>query len=131
ARVGKERIAGAYAWRKMLKSGAHLVAGSDFPIEQVSPILGLYAFITRQDASGNPPGGWMPEEKLTLDEALRAFTVEPAWAAFVEDDRGRAVAGFVADLTVYDRNLVDGPEILRTQVDMTIVGGRVVYERKR
>ncbi len=130
ARVGKDRIRGAYAWRTMLDAHAHVVAGSDFPVEQVSPLLGLYAFVTRQDGDGKPAGGWMPEQKLTLDEALRAFTVEPAWAAFAENDRGRVATGFVADLTVYDRLLPADRRLLDTKIDMTIVGGKIVYERR-
>jgi predicted amidohydrolase YtcJ len=130
ARVGKDRIRGAYAWRTMLSAHAHVVAGSDFPIEEVSPLLGLYSFVTRQDGDGKPPGGWLPEQKLTLDEALRAFTVEPAWAGFAENDRGRVVPGFVADLTVYDRLLAGDRRLLDTKIDMTIVGGKVAYERR-
>jgi predicted amidohydrolase YtcJ len=131
ARVGKERIRGAYAWRTMLRAGAELVAGSDFPVEEVSPMLGLYAFVSRQDAQGNPAGGWYPDQRLTLDEALRAFTQAPAYAAFAENDRGRVTVGFVADLTVYDRVLPDDRKLLETQIDMTVVGGKVVYERER
>jgi hypothetical protein len=131
ARVGAERIRGAYAWRTMLAGHVHLVAGSDFPVEQVPPLLGLYAFVTRQDADGKPPGGWLPEQKLTLDEAVRAFTVEPAWSAFAENDRGRLVAGFVADLTVFDRLLAGDRSLLDTKIDLTMVGGKIVFERKR
>ena len=130
ARLGPERIRGAYAWRSILDTGAHLAAGSDFPVEKVSPILGLYAATTRQDARGEPSGGWYPDQRMTLAEAVTAFTREAAYASFAEDRRGIIRTGFQADLTVYDRKLSSGAPLLDTRVDMTIVGGRVVYERK-
>jgi len=129
ARVGATRIRGAYAWRSILDSGATLVAGSDFPVEETSPLLGLYAAVTRQDASGKPAGGWYPAQRMTLDEALYAFTAAPAYAAFAERDRGVLATGMLADLTVFDRVLEAGPALLETHIDATIVGGDVVYER--
>jgi len=129
ARLGPERIKGAYAWRQILASGAHLAFGSDFPVEEVPPLLGLYAAVTRQDAKGQPIGGWRPEEKLSLDEALRAFTVEGAYASFEEQNRGQIKPGMIADLTVYDRALKPDASLLQTRIDMTIVGGEPVYER--
>jgi len=130
-RLGPERIRGAYAWRTLLDTGARLVAGSDFPVEAVSPLLGIYAAVTRQDTDGRPAGGWYPEQRLTLEEAVRAFSSEPAYAAFAEDSRGRLAKGYVADLTVLNRALQPGPDLLETHADMTIVGGRVVFERER
>src|SRR5262249_15318426 len=130
ARVGKERIRGAYAWRTMLGVHAHVVAGSDFPVEQVSPLLGLYAFVTRQDVDRQPEVGRMLEKWLTLDERRHGFPVEPAWSAFAENDRGRVTAGFVADLPVYDRLLPADRRLLEVRIDMTIVGGKIVYERQ-
>ncbi len=127
-RVGAERIAGAYVWRSIWDSGAHVAAGSDFPVERVAPLLGVYAAVTRQDAEGNPAGGWHPEQLLTLEEAIRAFTVEAAYAAFVEDYRGVLKPGFVADLTVFDRKLQPDATLLQTEVDMTVVGGAVKFE---
>lgn len=131
ARLGPVRIRGAYAWRKVLTAGGLIVAGSDFPVEETSPRFGLYAAVTRQDPRGQPEGGWYPDQKLTLDEALAAFTAAPAYAGFVEAQRGRVVPGMVADLTVFDRPLVAGHALLDTQVDLTIVGGEVVFERGR
>ena len=128
-RLGPARLAGAYAWRSLLDSGAHLAFGSDFPVEETAPLLGVYAAVTRQDAQGNPPGGFLPGQRLTLEEALRAFTVEPAWAAFQEGRHGRLVPGQVADLTVYDRDLGADRSLLETRIDLTIVGGRIVYDR--
>lgn len=129
ARLGPERIRGAYAWRQLVSSGAHVAFGSDFPVEEVAPLLGLYAAVTRQDAKGQPAGGWRPEEKLSLEEALRAFTSEGAYASFEEQNRGRIKAGMIADLTVYDRELKPDASLLETKIDMTIVGGEPVYER--
>jgi predicted amidohydrolase YtcJ len=128
-RVGPERIQGAYAWRKVLDAGGLIIAGSDFPVEETSPMFGLYAAVTRQDPAGQPAEGWYPAQRMTLDEAIYAFTAGPAVAYFVEEHRGRLVPGFVADVTVFDRPLVAGRELLDTGVAMTIVGGEVVYER--
>jgi predicted amidohydrolase YtcJ len=126
-RVGPARIRGAYAWRKILAAGGRIVGGSDFPVEAVSPRLGLYAAVTRQDASGQPPGGWYPEERLTLEEAVRIFTVEPAYASFAEHRRGRIAVGLDADLTVFDRPLAADASLLTTEIELTIVAGRVVH----
>jgi predicted amidohydrolase YtcJ len=124
ARLGPTRTRGAYAWRALLDTGAHVAAGSDFPIEGVSPLLGVYAAVTRQDADGTPAGGWYPEQRMTLDEAIRAFTVEPAYASFVEEARGRLAPGYVADVTVFDRALVADRSLLEARAELTLVGGR-------
>jgi predicted amidohydrolase YtcJ len=129
ARLGPERIVGAYAWRSIAKAGGFIVAGSDFPVEDVAPLGGVFAAVTRTDAKGQPAGGWYPDQRLTLDEALAAFTAAPARAGFVEDHRGRMAPGMVADLTVYDRRLTADASLLATEVDLTIVGGEIVYER--
>lgn len=128
ARLGPERVAWAYAWRTLLDAGARLIGGSDFPVEEASPLLGLYAAVTRQDAQGRPEGGWRPEQRLTLDEAIRMFTVEPAWASFQERNRGRIAPGFIADLTVFDRELSADRGLLEARVKMVVIGGRVVRE---
>jgi predicted amidohydrolase YtcJ len=131
-RLGPARLAGAYAWRSLRDAGARLVGGSDFPIEEVPPLHGIYAAVTRQDRAGKPEGGWRPEQRLTLEEALRMFTVEPAYASFEEGRRGAIVPGAVADLTVFDRDLrADAASLLETRVDLTVVGGRIVYDRPR
>jgi predicted amidohydrolase YtcJ len=131
ARVGPDRIRGGYAWRTMLDAGVVVVGGSDFPVEEVSPLLGLYAAVTRQDHDGNPPGGWYPGERMTLDEAIHAFTAAAAYAGFAEAERGALRVGMVADVTVLDRAIdaaAPGPSLRDAGVAMTIVGGRVVFE---
>jgi hypothetical protein len=129
-RVGPERVKGAYAWRSILKTGAHLPLSSDFPGETLSPFAGWYAAITRQDAAGNPPGGWYPDQRLTLDEALRGYTREAAYAEFEEKDKGSIEIGKLADLTVISRDITKAApkELLTTSVVKTYVGGTLVYE---
>jgi predicted amidohydrolase YtcJ len=130
ARVGPERIKGAYAWRSLLKTGAHLPLSSDFPGETLNPFFGIYAAITRQDPQGNPPGGWYPEQRLTIDEALRGYTAEAAFAEFEEKDKGSIEKSKLADLTVISRDITQlaPKEILSVHVLKTFVGGKLVYE---
>jgi predicted amidohydrolase YtcJ len=130
-RVGPRRLEGAYAWRKVLKAGGRLALGSDFPVESADPRLGLYAAVTRQDLQGNPPGGWLPGERLTREEALRGFTLDAAWSLFLDKEVGSLEAGKRADLVVFARDPMTVPEaeIPRAAVDYTVVDGRVVYER--
>ncbi len=130
-RIGPERTAeGAYVWRKLMRSGAVLANGSDFPVEEPNPMLGLYAAITRQDPRGHPAGGWMPGQRLSREEALKSFTIDAAYAAHMEKDLGSLEAGKIADLVVLSRDVMAVPEreILTTTVLKTIIGGRVVYD---
>lgn len=131
ARVGPERIRGAYAWRSLKNAGSRLAGGSDFPVESENPLLGFYAAVTRQDLAGNPPGGWRPSEKLTRKEALALFTSDAAWAVFEEDTRGTIAPGRAADLTVFTRDPMTASEktIPGIPVVLTVVGGRVAYSR--
>ncbi|MEM1041422.1 MAG: amidohydrolase [Bacteroidota bacterium] len=128
-RVGPQRIEGAYAWRSLLGSGARLALGSDFPVEPVSPLLGLYASVTRQDAGGHPEGGWDPEQRLTRAEALRGFTLDAAYAAFMEDQVGSLEPGKRADFVVLSRDImtVPAPEILETEVVATYLDGLPIF----
>ena len=128
-RVGPDRIEGGYAWRTFLDNGTRLALGSDFPVEQVSPILGFYAAVTRQDADGMPEGGWMPEQRLTRAEALRGFTLDAAYAAFVEDEVGSLEPGKRADFVVLSQDLMTVPEdaILDTDVVATFLDGTAIY----
>jgi predicted amidohydrolase YtcJ len=128
-RVGEERLRAAYAWRDLARSGAALAFGSDFPVESVDPLLGLYAAVTRQDADGKPPGGWYPDQRLTLAEAVHAFTQGAAFAAFDETDGGRIEVGRRADLTILDRAVSTDPrELLRSRAAFTVVRGAIVHE---
>jgi len=130
-RLGPERVKGAYAWRRLLESGARICAGSDFPIEHVNPLYGLHSAITRRRTDSPGEGVYGADQCMTPEEALRAFTTEAAWAAFQEEDRGVLSPGRRADITVlpFDPLRVD-PERLRTaRIVATIVGGRVVYRR--
>jgi hypothetical protein len=131
ARLGEERLEGAYAWRSMLEAGVRLAFGSDFPVESLDPLEGVYAAVTRQDRRGRPKGGWIPEQRLTLEEALEAFTAGPAWAAFFEKEAGTLEVGKLADVTCFDRDLfaVRPADWLHTEVLYTVVGGQVVYAR--
>jgi predicted amidohydrolase YtcJ len=128
ARLGRDRLAGAYALRRVVDSRARTAWGSDFPIESPSPLAGLHAAVTRTDREGKPEGGWLPEQRLSLEEALRGFTVGAAYAAFEESWRGRAAVGQAADITVFDRPL-DTRALTKTRVDLTVIGGKVVFER--
>lgn len=128
-RLGKERLAGAYAWRSMLNAGVRLAFGSDFPVESPSPFLGLYAATTRQTPEGTPPGGWQPEQRLTLQEALTAYTHGSAVAAFSENYLGHLEPGFEADIVVVSPDFLDDSPrtLLNVRVLATFVGGELVF----
>ncbi|HEX6072555.1 MAG TPA: amidohydrolase [Sphingomicrobium sp.] len=130
-RLGPNRLAGAYAWQSVLKSGAKLAFGSDFPVESPNPFPGLAAAISRQDMSGEPPGGWIPSERLTFAEALDAFTRGAAYAGFAEDRIGALEPGKWADFILIDRDptKVDPRTLARTEVLETWVAGKKVWER--
>lgn len=129
-RIGHERALGCYAWRWVLDRGIPIAAGSDFPVELERPMLGLMAAVTRQDAAGYPDGGWHPRQRMTLDEALRAYTEGAAYAAFQERHKGRISPGMWADLTVLSEDLrrLRPSSIGAVSVGYTIVAGQVVYE---
>jgi len=131
-RVGPDRIQGAYAWRTVLNSGARLALGSDFPVEAVNPFFGIYAAVTRQDQKGWPPGGWYPDQKLTLAEAIRGFTSDAAYAAFEESSRGTIEPGKFADFTIVDGDFYAMPQsdLFKANVRYTVVGGVIVYDSK-
>jgi predicted amidohydrolase YtcJ len=128
SRLGPERIKGAYAWRTVLNDGIPLALGSDFPVEDVNPFFGIYSAVTRQDQNGNPPGGWYPEQRLTLAEAVRGFTIGAAYAAFEEGSRGTIEPGKLADFTVVEGDFYSMAPIFKAKVRATIVDGRVVYQ---
>jgi len=130
-RIGSKRAAGAYAWASLLRTGVRIPAGSDFPVESHNPFLGVYAAVTRQNADGEPAGGWRPEERMTRAEALRAFTLDAAYAAFEEDLKGSLKPGKLADFIVIDRDIMTcAPgEIRTTCVLQTVIGGETVFRR--
>ncbi|MGC8873117.1 MAG: amidohydrolase [Chloroflexia bacterium] len=129
-RLWGDRCRYAYAWRSLLDTGAVLAFGSDVPVETMDPWAGIHAAVTRQRADGTPPGGWYREERLTVQEAVRAYTQGPAFASGESHLKGSITEGKVADLVVIDRDIFRIPpqEILGTRVWMTILGGEVVYE---
>lgn len=128
-RLGPVRIKGAYAWRSLLETGAHIAGGSDFPVEGVNPLWGIYAAVTRQDHRGHPRGGWYPEERMTREKALKAFTIWAAEAAFMEGEVGSLESGKRADLVVFTKDIMVVPpeELLETEVLFTFVDGELVY----
>lgn len=129
-RLGEARLEGAYAWATMLEHDVRLALGSDFPVEPVNPWLGIHAAVTRQ-RDGQPPGGWRPQESLTLAQALRGFTVDAAYAGFSEDQVGRLTQGRQADFIVVDADPfeVAPSELTDIEVLRTVVGGETVFER--
>ncbi len=130
ARVGPERAKGAYAWASLLRTGVRIAGGSDFPVENHHPFLGVYAAVTRQNEEGEPAGGWMPHERMTREEALRSFTIDAAYAAFEEEVKGSLAPGKYADFIVIDRDAMtcDPRDILGTKVLRTVIAGETVYE---
>ena len=129
-RIGPERIKTTYAFRSLLDRHAHLAFGSDWTVAPIDPILGIYAAVTRRTLDGKHPGGWVPEEKIRVEEALRAYTAGDAYGVFAERTRGRLAPGYKADLVLLDQDLTRiAPEAIeRVRVRVTVVGGRVVYE---
>jgi predicted amidohydrolase YtcJ len=132
ARVGPQRILGAYAWRSLLNTGVVIPSGTDFPVEEVDPLLTFHAAVTRQDPTNWPAGGWHPEQKMTREEALQSMTIWPAYAGFQESVLGSLTPGKYADFVVLDRDIMRVPdtEILGTRVLSTWIGGKRVYEGK-
>ena len=131
-RLGKDRLFGAYAWQRFLHSGARLALGSDFPVESPDPRLGLYAAVTRQDRDGQPPGGWLPDQRLGAAEALRGFTSDAAYAAFDEKQVGKLARGMRADFVVLAEDPLQAPasQLDDLQIESTWVDGKPVYEAK-
>ena len=128
-RLGPERAKWSYAWRSMLDAGAPLAFGSDWPVAPLSPILGIYAAVTRATLDGKHPDGWFPEQRLTVEEALRAYTQGSAYAAFQENEKGSIAPGKLGDVVVISDDLFTIPpaKIKDARVVMTVMGGKIVY----
>jgi predicted amidohydrolase YtcJ len=129
ARLGIPRLAGAYAWESFIKSGVVVPGGSDAPVERGEPMVEFYAAVARKDPKGFSSDGWHPEEAVTREQALKMFTIWPAYAAFEEDLRGTIEPGKLADLTILSADIMKIPEaeILKTRCVMTVIGGEIVY----
>ncbi|MBI2833763.1 MAG: amidohydrolase [Acidobacteria bacterium] len=133
ARLGPERVAeGAYVWQKLMTAGTIIANGSDFPVEEPNPMLGIYAAITRQDQSGQPPGGWAPDQRMSRAETLASFTIKAAYAGHLEHELGSLAAGKLADLVMLSKDIMKVPpkEILETSVRLTMIGGRIVHQER-
>jgi len=130
-RFGKERCEGVYAWRSLLEAGARLAFGSDWPVEPLNPMRGLYSCVARKSIDfGIPEGGWFPGQRLTMAEAIKHFTLGSAYASHEEDIKGSLEVGKLADMVILSRDLftIEPEEILETRVLYTILGGKIVYK---
>jgi len=131
-RIGKERSKGAYIWRTLLDNGAKLAFGTDWPVEPLDPMRGLYSCVTRKNIEFDfPEGGWFPEQKLSMAEAIKYYTLGSAYASFEENTKGSLKVGKLADMTVLSKDLftIEPKEILTTKVLYTILGGKIVYQK--
>jgi predicted amidohydrolase YtcJ len=129
-RIGPERAKHSYAWREFLENNVRLAFGTDYPVEPITPFRGIYAAVTRKNEAGTAE--YFPEEKLTIDQAIAAYTTGAAYAEFAEKDKGVLAPGMLADFVVLDRDITKVPpaELLKTRVLRTVVGGKTVYEAK-
>ena len=132
ARIGKARSAIAYDFKSFVDAGARIAFGTDWFVEPLNPMLGLYAAVTRQFPDGTPPGGWFPEERLTLEQAVEYYTLGSAYAEFAETRKGSIAPGKLADLVILSKDIFAVPprEILETKPVLTMVGGRIVFEAR-
>jgi predicted amidohydrolase YtcJ len=130
--VGEERLPRSFAWQSLLTSGATLVYGADWPAcISLNPMRGLHSAVNRRTMDGHPPNGWVPEQRINMADALKAYTVNSAYASFDEKQKGKLVPGFFADLVVHSQDLfsIDPMDIHKTQVLMTMVDGKEVFKR--
>jgi hypothetical protein len=130
-RLGRKRSRSSYAWRSMLDAGVRLAFGSDWPVAPLSPMLGIYAAVTRATLDGKHPNGWVPEERITVEEAVRAYTSGSAYAAFEENEKGTIAPGKLADLVVLSEDIFSIPpeQIKDVKVLLVLVGGRIVFQQ--
>lgn len=132
-RIGQERCKGAYVWRDLLETGAILAFGTDYQVEPLNPMEGLYAAVTRKDRLGEEGEGWFPKQKLTMEEAIKYYTFGSAYAQFMDNRKGMIRKGYLADIVITDKDLLTIPEseIMKTRIDYTITGGKVVYQSQQ
>ena len=130
-RIGAERLKGAYAWQSFLKQGSRVVSGSDFPIELANAFHGIHAAVTRQDKNNQPEAGWIPEEAMSLEDTMRSFSIDAAWAAHQEDSLGSLTPGKWADFILLDQDIYQIParDTWKTQVLETWLAGELVYAK--
>jgi hypothetical protein len=130
-RLGPERSKGAYAWKALQSAGARLAFGTDYDVEPINPLRGLYACVTREAVEGGPPGGWIPQEKLSLEDCIRAYTTGSAYAEFMDGKKGELRVGEFADFVVLSQDLtrISPKDFLKTEVLRTVAGGRTVYQK--
>ncbi len=129
-RLGMDRLAGAYAWQSFLKSGCIIPGGSDAPVERGEPMVEFYAAVARKSIKGESGEGWHPEQAVSREQALKMFTIWPAYAAFEENDKGSIEPGKLADFTVLSQDImkIPEPEILKTRAEMTVIGGEILFD---
>ncbi len=129
-RMGAERARGAYAWKSLADAGAILAFGTDYQVEPLNPMEGLYASVTRKDRLGEEGEGWYPEQKISMTDAIRYYTLGSAYAQFMDDRKGMIRKGYLADIVITDKDLLTIPEkeIMKTKIDYTITGGKIVYQ---
>jgi predicted amidohydrolase YtcJ len=128
-RIGTERSKGAYAWKSLADAGVALAFGTDYQVEPLNPMEGLYASVTRKDRLGEDGNGWHPEQKIKMEEAIKYYTLGSAYSQFMENRKGMIKPGYLADIVIVDKDLLKIPEneIMKTKVDYTITGGKIVY----
>src|SRR6266852_1068301 len=131
ARLGMDRLADAYAWQSFLKSGCIIPGGSDAPVERGEPMIEFYAAVARKSIKGESGDGWHPEQAVSREQALKIFTIWPAYAAFEKKEKGSVEVGKLADFTVLSQDImkIPEPDILKARTEITIVGGEIVYQR--
>jgi predicted amidohydrolase YtcJ len=132
SRLGMERLVGAYAWQSLIKSGCIIAGGSDAPVERGEPMIEFYAAVARKSMKGFSGEGWHPEQAVSREQALKMFTLWPAYAAFEEKDKGSIEVGKLADFTVLSNDImtIPEPEILNTRCVMTVIGGETVNDNR-
>ncbi len=130
-RIGLERCKGAYAWQRLLDAGVHISFGTDWPVEPINPLEGLYVAVTRKDRAGEDGEGWFPDQKLSMEKAIELYTVGSAYGEFMEGRKGMIKEGYLGDIIIFNNDLMTIPhdQIMSSKVDYTIVGGKIVYKR--